>query len=175
MNDINKKHHINMNMKCIIYGILLIMFININGVIKAVNSSYGYYPDHKGASEIIKKVYKNDDIVIALDVLQQHNYGVDVDYWLRCQQDANKFTRNVNGEFVDIYTGTKLIGSGKKLKQVIDTNKDKNIFFITTGERYYDHSYFMKNGIYEIYMDYLKFADILYKGKDGKTLVWRLC
>ncbi len=151
--------------------LLLVAFVNPIELAKSVNADYSKFPDHKGAASFMKTVHLDpSDIVVAEDVLQQTYYLGKVDYWLRAVKDASKAVREKNGVLYDIRTGTPLIGSGEELEKLLQKTDRASVYIIGSGETFRNRSYFLGNGILEIIN--LHKPQIVYKGRDDKTLVW---
>lgn len=160
--------------KSAVAALVLLSFVNPVELYNSIDLSYKNYPDHKGAAQFMARLKLGpNDLVLAEDVLEQVYYGTRVDYWLRGFNDAKQFVRKRNGIPVDIYTNTPVIGTGKEFQELID-NSDGRIYVIGSGETADYQHYYLSNGLQQVYNNYLKKAQILYSGADGKTIIWRL-
>ncbi len=154
---------------------LVLGFIKPFELSGTVNPNCEKFPDHKGAASFMHTVHLNpDDLVLAEDVLQQIYYLGKVDYWLRALDDAKQFVKEKDGILVDIYTHTPLIGTGEKLEELLKDNKRGSIYIIGSGETADFTSYYLSNGILDIINRYIPRAELIYKGCDEKTLIWRI-
>jgi hypothetical protein len=150
--------------------ILLIVIINPFELKKAVYAEYKMYPDHKGAATYMKSLQlKSEDIIIAEDVLQQTFYLGKVDYWLRAFNDARKFVQNHNGNLIDIYTGTPLIGTGEELEDIFKSKICRTVYIIGAGQKGERNVRFLGDGILETINKYE--TDVIFKGRDGQTTI----
>jgi hypothetical protein len=153
--------------------LLVILIVNPLELRKVVNTSYDLHPDHKGAAVYLKDLpISDDDLVIAEDILQQTYYLGSVDYWLRNYENARKYAVVKNGIVLDQYTSTPIIGSGPELLQILEENASRRVFIIGSGEIYPGNDEWARGrGIREVLE--LKRFDVVYKGRDGLTKVWR--
>lgn len=165
-------------------GSMLVVMLVVNPVAlsHAVNTSYTrplmlmdyrVHPDHIGAAEYLLGLPVHEtDIVIAEDVLQQTYYLGKVDYWLRNISDARGFSEVVNGQVVDQYTHTPVIGTGDELLSVLQQNSGGRIFIISNGEIAPTHNEWARgNGIREVLQS--PALEVVFKGRDGQTTIWK--
>jgi 4-amino-4-deoxy-L-arabinose transferase-like glycosyltransferase len=128
----------------------LIIFSGIlggHGISQAINAStvahgdrinpyvygFNFYPDHRSAGKFVNKNLRDNDIVIAEDVLQQYWYIGRVDYWLKdpishqgyLYLDKTKTLR-------DIYVGSQIITN--EALQKIRNNHTQRIWIVTSAE-----------------------------------------
>ena len=154
--------------------IIMIGFIKPLELRRTLNPDCKDYPDHKGAATFMKKIHlKADDIILAEDILQQVYYKVKADYWLRGFNDAKHAVKNENGVLKNIYTDTSLMGTGKKFERLLKDNNMRNIYVIGSGETVDRLNYYLSDGLLDVFTKYKKYAEIIYKGSDNKTLIWR--
>jgi len=156
-----------------VMAVLLVFSIaNPFEFVKVVNSGYDRHPDHKGAAEFIKDLPLTEDvIVIAEDILQQTYYLGEVDYWLRNFSDARSYVVPEDGQNLDQYTRTPLIGSGEELVRVLDENAGRRIFIIGSGEILPGQDEWARGrGIAEVLQS--ERLRVVYEGRDGITKVW---
>lgn len=148
----------------------LALVVEPTQVLATVNRNF---PDHRGAAQFIRSQnITPDDILIAEDVLQQTYYLGRVDYWLFSRKHARLYVQRVDGVIRDFYTSTRVIDSGARLQQVLDTYAGRRIFIIGSGENQRDGRRAMRAlGIYEVLMS--DRLEVLYLGSDGTTKVWR--
>jgi hypothetical protein len=139
-----------------------------------INPGYDHYPDHKGAAKYIKSLdLPANAIVIAEDVLQQKYYLGSVDYWLCEIDNAGKFSIERDGQPIDWYTATPVIGDGSQLQHILDENHDQPVYIVGSGENFENgRRNFRGRGISEVLdSDQL---EVVFIGRDNKTRIWRL-
>jgi hypothetical protein len=150
--------------------LMLALVVEPTQVLATVNRNF---PDHRGAAQFIRSQnITPNDILIAEDVLQQTYYLGRVDYWLFSRKHARLYVQRVDGEIRDFYTSTRVIDSGERLTQVLDTHDGRRIFIIGSGENQRDGRRAMRAlGIFEVLMS--DRLEEVYLGSDGTTKVWR--
>ena len=148
----------------------LALVVEPTQVLATVNRNF---PDHRGAAQFIRSQnITPDDILIAEDVLQQTYYLGRVDYWLFSRKHARLYVQRVDGVIRDFYTSTRVIDSGARLQQVLDTYAGRRIFIIGSGENQRDGRRAMRAlGIFEVLKS--DRLEEVYLGNDGTTKVWR--
>jgi hypothetical protein len=130
-------------------------------------------PDHKGAALFMRTQHVTaDDIVLAEDVLQQTYYLGSVDYGHISRKHARRFVQQVDGVIRDFYTGTRVIDSGEKLRELLDDNPGRRIYVIGSGENRSDDRREMRGDGIGSVLKSQRF-EALYLGRDGYTTVWR--
>jgi hypothetical protein len=135
-----------------------------------INAGYGVYPDHKGAAAFMRSQdLKDDDVVLAEDVLQQTYYLGRVDYWLIGPQVARRFVTETDQGVVDFYTGTPVIFTTEMLDELLQRSPDKRIFVIGSGEGW-EHGYRDVRGQLHAVLESQRFAT-KFVGRDGLTRV----
>lgn len=93
------------------------------------------YADHRAAAQFLKGLpLRDDDILVAEEVLMQHYYLGRVDYWLVSPQVAAQFVVTRNGQFVDQYTHSPFVDSVEALRRVVDEAGGRRVFVIGTSE-----------------------------------------
>jgi len=73
--------------------------------------------------------------------------------------------------FVDIYTGTPLIGTGVELQKLLEKHNRGDIYLIGSGETAESRNYYLGNGIQAVIEAYK--PETLFTGVDKKTKVYR--
>jgi hypothetical protein len=151
-----------------------VLIVNPMQVTRAVDSGYVNHPDHKGAARFVASLHPGPhDIIVAEDVLQQTYYLGHVDYWLVNKQVAAPFMHQVHGRWLDFYTDTPLIGSGRELERLVDEPDRGTIYVIGSGENQEDGRGLMRGlGIAQA-LHSPPFHPI-YLGRDGLTRVWKV-
>ena len=141
---------------------------------KAVDSGYATHPDHKGAAEFVAALHPGPrDIIVAEDVLQQTYYLGHVNYWLVNKQVAAPFMHLVNGQRLDLYTNTRLVGTGQELEQLVERPDRGAIYVIGSGENQEDGRHLMRAfGIAEVLQS--PSFHVVYRGRDDLTRVWKV-
>jgi hypothetical protein len=151
-----------------------VLAINPLRAVKALDSGYAAHPDHKGAAQFVAALHPGPrDIIVAEDVLQQTYYLGHVNYWLVNKQVAAPFMHLVKGQPLDLYTNTRLIGTGQELEQLLDRPDRGAIYVIGSGENQEDGRQLMRSfGIAEV-LQSTRFQ-VVYRGRDGVTEVWKV-
>jgi hypothetical protein len=109
-----------------------------------LTTSGRFFPeDNRSASDYVKRHLRNDDSVLAMNMIFQKIYGRRVDGWLFSggpgTWDAGVL---VNGTWRDFYLGVPWIRSFEELQTVIDTNlaKGQRVWVVTSpSEERLDH------------------------------------
>ena len=66
------------------------------------------------------------------------------------------------------------MGRGKEFERLLkDNGMGGNVYVIGSGETAGRLSYYLSDGILDIFNKYKEYAEIIYKGCDNKTLIWR--
>ncbi|MBW4051982.1 MAG: hypothetical protein HIU85_11055 [Proteobacteria bacterium] len=140
----------------------------------AVDPTYAHYPDHKGAAEFVESLHpKPDDIIVAEDAVMQTYYLGHVDYWLMNKEVAAEFMHKVDGRWVDEYTNTPLIGSGRQLQRLVASRDRGAIYVIGSGENMQDGRKLMRGlGIAQELKS--PAFHLIFVGRDGLTDVWKV-
>lgn len=133
-------------------------------------SGLDYYPDHKTTAEYVKKHLEEDDIVIAMDWLEQYNYIGKTDYWIRTTDYLHQSYLE-NGQLRDIYTGAAVIPNLHNLMYILHRNQHRSIWIITSSLEVR-----LKEKVTE---DILEFLDtlsdyVVYVGRDRESKVYLL-
>jgi len=152
-------------------AVVLVLVVNPVAVARTVNPGYEDHPDHQGAAAFIQSLpYREGDIVIAEDVLQQTYYLGRVDYWLQSREAAGMFVRNLNGQLADFYTNTPLIGTAEDLQRLVDRPDRGAIYVIGSGENQEDGRRRARGpGLAEM-LESSRFR-VVWRGRDGLTTV----
>ncbi len=126
------------------------------------------HPDHKSAGEFLKGRVRENDVVIAIHMVFQYIYAGRVDYWLWSGGPGtwDGWEETEDG-FRDVYTGAKWINNLADLEKVINQNKDKRVWLITSpslGRR--DH-------INQKIADFIENSGrLVFRGRDGISRVY---
>jgi hypothetical protein len=138
-----------------------------------MTSDGSQYPDHRGAAQFMRtQNITPEDIVLAEDVLQQTYYLGRVDYWLVGRKRAWRYMQLVNGRIQDFYTATPVIDTGEQFRELLDSNPQRRIFVIGSGENQRDGRREMRGpGIDELLRS--DRFETLYVGTDRSTQVLR--
>jgi 4-amino-4-deoxy-L-arabinose transferase-like glycosyltransferase len=139
----------------------------------AMTSDGSRYPDHRGAAQFVRTLQITpDDIVLAEDVLQQTYYLGGVDYWLIGRKQAWRYLQEKNGRIVDFYTGTEVVDNGASFTRLLDSNPQRRIFVIGSGENTSDGRREMRGKEISELLKSDRF-ETLFVGSDNFTRVWR--
>ena len=155
-------------------AILALLVIDPGRLQAAVDPTYARNPDHKGAAQFVSSLHpKAGDVIVAEDPLMQTYYLGHVDYWLMNQEVAAEFMHEVAGRWVDEYTNTPLIGTGRQLQRLVDSRDRGAIYVIGSGENEQDDRRLMRGlGIAQELQS--PTFHLIYVGRDGRTDVWKV-
>ncbi|MCG8467116.1 MAG: hypothetical protein MJB57_02770 [Gemmatimonadetes bacterium] len=93
--------------------------------------------DHALPGDYVRENAAEDDIVIAVDVLEQAWYVGEVDYWLRGENDAYAYLYSESDEpgvFREFYASSELLRSRSQFDRLLAENPDRRIWLTTSGE-----------------------------------------
>ncbi|MEX0729666.1 MAG: glycosyltransferase family 39 protein [Aquisalimonadaceae bacterium] len=139
----------------------------------AMSRTYGPYPDHKGAAEFMReRAAEPADIVIALDASIQTHFLGRVDYWLRHIDSAGFFSREVDGQVVEIYTGTPVLFDAEAFEHVLEQPGRGAVYVIGSGEIQGASAsdYVLGEDILALFDTHG--AEVVFTGRDDKTRIW---
>jgi 4-amino-4-deoxy-L-arabinose transferase-like glycosyltransferase len=147
--------------------------INPAAAARLINGGYEIHPDHKGAAEFMRSLpMREDDIVLAEDVLQQTYYLGKVDYWITGPQVARKFVTRQGEHVVDFYTGTPVIATPAMLDALLLNNPNQRIFIIGSGEDWRKGERGVRGKELNEAIESDRF-EVVHTGRDGLTQVLR--
>lgn len=127
-------------------------------------------PDHQGPAQYVKQNAQPDDIVIAMDWLEQSFYGGKVDYWLRTDHyEGQSF--HMRHEYFDFYTRTQVVAHAAELDRII-SQRGARAIWIVTASPYTEMQLHVSTEVLG-YLDKL-LPYLTYRGRDGKSLVYKL-
>lgn len=150
-----------------------ICVINPAAAARLINGGYDIHPDHVGAAQFMRSLpMREDDVVLAEDVLQQTYYLGKVDYWLVGPQVARKFVKREGEKVVDFYTGTPVIATPAMLDALLQNNADKRIFVIGSGEDWRKGERGVRGKELNEAIESERF-EVIYTGRDGLTQILR--
>lgn len=109
------------------------------------------------------------DVVVAEEVLMQTYYLGHVDYWLYNAHLAANYVERFNGEFVDVYTHTPIIGTGAEFRALINRPGRGAIYVIASGEDGQDGLSMPGPEIFALLKSPI--FKVVYTGSDGLTKV----
>jgi hypothetical protein len=155
-------------------AVLCILVINPRRLEAAVAPTYAHYPDHKGAAEFVASLHPAPgDVIVAEDDLMQTYYLGHVDYWLQDRETAAPFLVRHDDKWVDVYTDTPLIGSGKQLERLVARHDRGAIYVIGSAENAQGRAALMRGLGIEHVLDSSAFH-LIYVGRDRLTDVWKV-
>jgi len=147
--------------------------INPAAAARIINAGYAIHPDHKGAADFMRSIpMRDEDIVLAEDVLQQTYYLGKVDYWIIGPNVARKFVKREGEDVVDFYTGTPVIASPAMLDALLQNNADKRVFVIGSGEDWSKGGRGVRGKDLNEAIESDRF-EVIHTGRDGLTQVLR--
>jgi len=151
---------------------VVIIAVNPASIVAARGAEGSQYPDHRGAAQFMRtQNITADDIVLAEDVLQQTYYLGRVDYWLIGRKHAWRYMQLVNGRIQDFYTATAVIDTGEQFRELLDSNPQRRIFVIGSGENQRDGRREMRGKEINELLRSDRFEP-LFVGSDHVTTVW---
>jgi hypothetical protein len=152
---------------------VVVIAANPTATFARMTSDGSQYPDHRGAAQFMRtQNITPEDIVLAEDVLQQTYYLGGVDYWLIGRKRASRYVQLVNGRIQDIYTATAVVDTGEQFHELLDSNPQRRIFVIGSGENSRDGRREMRGKEIDELMRSDRF-ETLFVGTDHITKVWR--
>ena len=166
----------------LLIGVLTIDGMSLNRIKRIINREYQdriftnlitrtgrhEHPDHKSAGEFLKRQVREDDVVIAIHMVFQYIYAGKVDYWLWSGGPGtwDGWEETEDG-FRDVYTGAKWINNLADLKEVLDQNKGKRVWLITSP------SLGRRNHINQEIADFIENSErLVFRGRDGISRVY---
>jgi hypothetical protein len=151
-----------------------VLLVNPVAFARTWNAGYKLHPDHKGAAEYVLSQHPEArDIIVAEDAIVQLYYLKRVDYWLMARSSIVDFVWRRNGEIRDIYTDSRVIGSGADLQAVLDQPDRGAIYIVGSGENQEDGRRYMRGPELSARLTSGEFP-VVYEGRDGLTKVWRI-
>ena len=151
---------------------VVVIAVNPAALLAARTDEGSRYPDHRGAARFMRtQNITADDIVLAEDVLQQTYYLGRVDYWLVGRKHAWRYMQLVNGRIQDFYTATAVIDTGDQFRELLDSNPQRRIFVIGSGENQRDGRREMRGKEINELLRSDRFEP-LFVGNDNFTTVW---
>lgn len=127
-------------------------------------------PDHQGPAQFVKENAAPNDVVIAMDWLEQSFYGGKVDYWLRTD-DYEGQSHYVRHEYFDFYTRTQVVARLADLERIVAQRRNRTLWIVTASP--YTEMQLHVSAEVLGYLDQLT-PHLAYRGRDGKSLVYRL-
>ena len=102
---------------------------------------FPFYPDHKSPGLFVAKHRKDNDIVIAEDVLTQRWYAGKIDYWLRrySESGGHFLYKGKDNNLHDIYVNS--VTATPDILKSITNNNSRKIWLITSGETHYNRDW----------------------------------
>jgi 4-amino-4-deoxy-L-arabinose transferase-like glycosyltransferase len=153
-------------LSAVLIGVAIVNPFAVGNAINAGSS----FPDHRGAAQYMRTVNLGPgDVVLAEEVLMQTYYLGHVDYWLYNSHVAAEFVERFNGQFVDEYTHTPVIGTGAEFRALIDKPDRGAIYVIGSGEEEDGRLYLLGAEMYAL----LKSPNfkVVYTSPNGRTQV----
>jgi hypothetical protein len=101
----------------------------------APDNTFSFHNDAKTPGQYIYEYKKDDDIVIATDLLNPYGYTRQIDYWLWTADFAYRqpYVYDKDGKIYDEFFGVPVIRDLFQLYKVLNDNSDKNIWLITSN------------------------------------------
>jgi Dolichyl-phosphate-mannose-protein mannosyltransferase len=151
-----------------------VAIINPVAFARDVNAGYRVHPDHVGAARFVQAQHPGPrDVILAEDVFVQTYYLGKVDYWLLGEQAAANFVKPVDGVMRDIYTLSRLMGSGEQLQRLIDDPDRGDIYIIGSGENQIDGRSDMRGASIQRLLSSGNLP-LVFVGRDHLTRVWKI-
>jgi len=104
---------------------------------------FPFYPDHKTPGEFVAEHRKDNDIVIAEDVLTQYWYAGKMDYWLRQYSElgGSFLYKGKDDDLHDIYVSS--VTATPEILTAISNDRSRKVWLITSGETYYQRDLYL--------------------------------
>lgn len=152
---------------------MVLTVVSPYAVVNSLDRSYTRYPDHVGAAAFVRDLdLSPSDVVVVFDAPIQTYYLSKVDYLLRYIDSAAWQARDVDGQVVDIFTGTPVLFQAEHFESLLQREDRGDVYVIGSGEIHGEVSYGFNLGpqiplLFERYQ-----AEPVFTGRDGKTHVW---
>lgn len=133
----------------------------------------GQFTDHRAVAQYVRGLPRApNDLVLAEEVLMQTYYLGKVDYWLVSANIAAAYLERVDGQLVDIYTHTPVIGTGPELQALLDRPDRGAIYIVGSSENDEDDRLLMRGEGIQRLLHSAAFHAV-YLAPDGRTRVWK--
>jgi hypothetical protein len=151
--------------------IVVALIVNPVTVVGVAMPGDEHYPDHKGAASYLRSLQLPPTaILVAEDAIVQSYYLGRVDYLLTNAETALHFSYVADGAVRDIYSNARVIATPERLAALINDESRPDLYIIGSGEHFTDgHRWQRGEAIEKI----LARLDIVYRGRDGLTTVWK--
>jgi len=138
---------------------------------EATRANYTQFPDHRSAGQFVRMRMREDDIIVAEDVLQQKWYVGRVDYWLRNPAThAGYLYYDEHGAVRDIYVASRVCSAA--VIAGLEAQKER-VWVITSGETAAKPKYNLDDA-QRRWLHRLQQSGPVYVGRDGVTAVYCL-
>ncbi len=124
---------------------------------------FPFHPDHESAGIFVKSQLGVADIVIAMDVCQQHYYIGRVDYWLTSLENRNAFGYLKEGRWYDIYTASPVLTTEEELEGLLNRYAGRRVWLITSAE---------SSPPFSMPITTTRLSEERFIGRDGQTRVF---
>ncbi len=131
-----------------------------------------FRPDHANPGRYVRSHAAAEDVVIAVDVLEQTWYAGRVDWWLRSLEDARPFLYEDSSGFRDIYTSTRLLNSEEELDGILADAPPGRVWLITSGEIAPDDTRSLTPEQRRMTARLERAGTVVFTGRDGATRVY---
>jgi hypothetical protein len=131
--------------------------------IEASWHGFPFHPDHESAGTFVKSRLDVSDIVIAMDVCQQHYYIGRVNYWLTSLENRNAFGYLKEGRWYDIYTESPILTMEEELEGLLNRYAGRRVWLITSAE---------SSPPFTVPPRTTRLAQERFVGRDGQTRVY---
>lgn len=131
-------------------------------------------PDHAGAGRYVREHARAEDLIVAVDVLEQAWYIGRVDYWLRGEEDAAPFLYLEDGVPRDIYVSAQLLRGRADLDRILARADPSRTWLITSAEVEPDDERAFNEEQREILAELSRDVDEVFLASDGRTRVYCL-
>jgi len=133
--------------------------------------------DHARPGRYVRDHLEDDDIVIAVDALEQAWYVGRVDYWLRGESDARTYLYTEPDEpdvFREIYVSAALLWTEEQFTRIVDENPDRTIWLTTSGEIAENDELALPSELRAVIDRVAREGEEVLVGRDGVTRVYCL-
>ena len=140
-----------------------------------VTLGFPFYPDHQGAGQFVKARLEDQDIVVAVDALQQYWYVGRVDYWLKDAISNTSFMyRDRQGQLRNIYVNSIVLQRPETELALVCSDMNSSIWVITSGEAAQHPEFYLSDEQRAWLKNLAAGIEPAFTGRDGVTVVFHL-
>lgn len=133
-----------------------------------------FRPDHAAPARFVREHASAEDVIIAVDVIEQAWYIGRVDYFLRGEGDAASFLYADDGILREIYAGARLLRSREELDRLVADAGSRRVWLTTSGEIEPDDEIAFNEDQRALLVGLEASGEEVFTGRDGITKVFCL-